>query len=456
MDDRIIVIDDEQNFLESVKRGLMISGYRNVQLEIDPRNAAARFEQGEVFDVALIDVAMPFIDGVELLELIKRTSPNTECIMVTATNDTKVAVQCMKKGAYDYLAKPISRDELVVTISRALERKRLLDILDLEKKRTFPKLIHAEVFKPIVTRSEKLLRILKQAELHAGSEVPVLITGESGTGKELLARAIHAASPRATFPFTPINMASVTGNLFDAEFFGHTKGAFTGAEKERVGHIEHTNKGTLFLDEIGGLPPELQGKLLRLLQEGEYIKLGTSKPQKADVRFIAATNEDLDRLMVKGKFRKDLYYRLKGAWLHLPPLRERKEDIPLLITTFLEEFGGVDASRGIDEQATSILRNYDYPGNIRELRSILQSAVNLAQGKTISTKYLPNHLQERKAIAMRNSQPISKTVVPFSEVEKEHILKVYNQMGRNKSRTAKLLGIGLNTLRRKLRAYGLE
>lgn len=456
MDDRIIVIDDEQNFLESVKRGLMISGYRNVQLEIDPRNATARFEQGEAFDVALIDVTMPFINGVELLELIKKTSPNTECIMVTATNDTKVAVQCMKKGAYDYLVKPISKDELALTISRALERKRLLDILDLEKKRTFPKLIHAEAFKPIVTRSEKLLRILKQAELHAGSEVPVLITGESGTGKELLARAIHAASPRATFPFTPINMASVTGNLFDAEFFGHTKGAFTGAEKERVGHIEHTNKGTLFLDEIGGLPPELQGKLLRLLQEGEYIKLGTSKPQKADVRFIAATNEDLDRLMVKGMFRKDLYYRLKGAWLHLPPLRERKEDIPLLITTFLEEFGGADATKGIDEKATSILSNYDYPGNIRELRSILQSAVNLAQGKTISTKYLPNHLQERKAIAMRNSQPISKTVVPFSEVEKEHILKVYNKMGRNKSRTAKLLGIGLNTLRRKLRAYGLE
>jgi len=223
-----------------------------------------------------------------------------------------------------------------------------------------------------------------------------------------------------------------------------------------VGHIEHTNRGTLFLDEIGGLPPELQGKLLRLLQEGEYIKLGTSKPQKADVRFIAATNEDLDRLMVKGMFRKDLYYRLKGAWLHLPPLRERKEDIPLLIATFLKEFGGVDASRGIDEQATSILSNYDYPGNIRELRSILQSAVNLAQGKTISTKFLPNHLKKRKVRAMRDSRSASKTVVSFSEVEKEHILKVYHQMGRNKSQTAKLLGIGLNTLRRKLRAYGLE
>ncbi len=456
MGDRIIVIDDEQNFLESIKRGLMMSGFRNVQLEIDPRMAAARFEQGEDFDIALIDVTMPFIDGVGVLELIKKTSPDTECIMVTAMNDTKVAVQCMKKGAYDYLVKPISMDELVLTINRALERKRLLDILDLEKKRTLPKLIHREAFNPIVTRSDKVLRILKQAELHAVSDVPVLITGESGTGKELLARAIHAASPRAKFPFTPINMASVTGNLFDAEFFGHTKGAFTGAEKYRVGHIEYTNRGTLFLDEIGSLPPELQGKLLRLLQEGEYIKLGTSQPQKADVRFIAATNTDLERLMAKGMFRKDLYYRLKGAWLNLPPLRERTEDIPLLITTFLEEFGGVNASSWIDEEAISVLSNYDYPGNIRELRSILQSAVNLAQGKAISTKFLPNHFQRRKALSMRDSQPISKTVIPFSEMEKEYILKVYDQMERNKSRTANLLGIGLNTLRRKLRAYGLE
>jgi len=404
----------------------------------------------------MIDVTMPFMNGVGLLELIKKTSPNTECIMVTAKNDAKVAVQCMKKGAYDYLVKPISRDELVLTINRALERKRLLDIIDLEKKKTLPKLIHAEAFKPIVTRSDKLLKVLKEAELHAVSDVPVLITGESGTGKELLARAIHAASPRAKFPFTPINMASVTGNLFDAEFFGHTKGAFTGAEKDRVGHIEHTNMGTLFLDEIGSLPLELQGKLLRFLQEGEYIKLGTSKPQKADVRFIAATNTDLERLMVKGMFRKDLYYRLKGAWLDLPPLRERPEDIPLLITTFLEEFSGVNASRGIDEQAASILSNYTYPGNIRELRSILQSAVNLAQGKPVSTKSLPSHLQKRKAILMRDSQPLSRHVVPFSEVEKEHILKIYNQMGKNKSQAAKLLGIGLNTLRRKLQAYGLE
>ena len=456
MDNRIIVVDDEQDFLDSVKRGLIRSGFRNAQMEIDPRKAAAQFEQGEAFDVALIDVFMPFMNGVGLLELIKKESPNTECIMVTAMNDAKVAVQCIKKGAYDYLVKPISRAELVSTINRALERKRLLDILDLEKKKTLPKLKHAEAFRHIVTRSDKLFRVLKEAEIHAVSDVPVLITGESGTGKELLARAIHAGSPRAKFPFTPVNMASVTGNLFDAEFFGHTKGAFTGAEKDRMGYIEHTNKGTLFLDEIGSLPPELQGKLLRFLQDGEYTKLGTSKPQKADVRFIAATNADLERLLAKGMFRRDLYYRLKGAWLHLPPLRERPGDIPLLVTTFLEQFGGADASRGIDEEATAILGHYDYPGNIRELKSILQSAVNLAQGKPISTKFLANHLQKRETISMRDSQPISRPVVPFSEVEKAHIVKVYNQMGRNKSQAARFLGIGLNTLRRKLRAYGLE
>jgi transcriptional regulator with PAS, ATPase and Fis domain len=301
---------------------------------------------------------------------------------------------------------------------------------------------------------------LKEAELHAGSDVPVLIAGESGTGKELLARAIHRASPRAQFPFTPINMASITGSLFEAEFFGHTKGAFTGAEKDRMGYmeqtnkgtlfLEQTNKGTLFLDEISNVPLELQGKLLRMLQEGEYLKLGSSKPQRTDVRFIAATNAELDRLMDKGMFRKDLYYRLKGAWLHLPPLRERKDDIPLLINKFLEDFCDVPENRGIDKEAMSVLMEYDYPGNIRELRSIFQSAINLAQGGTISQNVLPRYIRARKRIPKKDFQKEDDITVPLGEVEKDHILKVYERTGRNKSQTAKLLAIGLNTLRRKL------
>ncbi|NVL89763.1 MAG: sigma-54-dependent Fis family transcriptional regulator [Desulfobacterales bacterium] len=456
MGNSILVVDDEPDFLETARRGLVTSGFKNVRLESDSRKAAALFEQGGAVDIALIDITMPGMNGVELLEAIKSSSPSTECIMVTAINEAKVAVESLKKGAYDYLVKPISRDDLVLAINRALERKRLLDILDLSKKKSLPKLKHVEAFKPIVTRSADIFRVLKEAELHAASNVHVLITGESGTGKELLARAIHSASPRARFPFTPVNMASVTGSLFDAEFFGHTRGAFTGAEKDRVGYLEHTGQGTLFLDEIGTLPLDLQGKLLRVLQEGEYIKVGTSKTQKANVRFIAATNANLERLMAKGEFRKDLYYRLKGAWLHLPPLRERQEDIPLLIEKFLEEFCNAGGNRDIEKEAVSILMDYDYPGNIRELRSIVQSAVNLAQGKPMAVNFFPDHLRKRKATSRRDLQAGFEPIVSLAEAEKAHILRAYKETGKNKSRAAKLLGIGLNTLRRKLESYGAE
>jgi DNA-binding NtrC family response regulator len=453
---RIIVIDDEQDFLDSLRRGLYTSGYQDVQLIQNPKEAAALFERGEIFEVALIDITMPEMTGVELLAAIKSYSPSTECIMVTAVNEAQVAVECLRKGAYDYLTKPISRDDLVLRITHALEKKRLLDIVHLSKNGALPGLTLVDAFKPSLTRSAKVLGILREAELHAASDVPVLLTGESGTGKELLARAIHRASPRAEFPFMPINMASLTGSLFDAEFFGHTRGAFTGAEKDRTGHLEHAKHGTVFLDEIGNLPLELQGKLLRVLQEGEFVKLGTSRLQKADVRFIAATNEDLNRLVAKNLFRKDLYYRLKGAWLHLPPLRERREDIPLLISCFLEEFVARAEAKGIDEKALATLLEYDYPGNIRELRSLLQAAVNLARGTSIALCHLPNSIRTRRSYAKPEPQAHSSPVRSLAEVEKLHILNIYHQTGDNKSQTARLLGIGMNTLRRKLESFGVE
>ncbi|MBC2695039.1 MAG: sigma-54-dependent Fis family transcriptional regulator [Desulfobacteraceae bacterium] len=453
MDNSIVLIDNEPLFLNSVRRRLNFCGFKNVRSEQDPNKAAALFKAGKLFDVALIDVMMPETSGIELLDVIKNTSPNTECLMVTAINEVKVAVECLKKGACDYLVKPISGDTLGLAVKCALERKRVLDILHPGKKMTSTAFTHREAFRSIITRSPKVLKLLKEAELHAASDIPVLITGESGTGKELLARAIHCASSRTKFPFTPINMASVTGSLFDAEFFGCTRGAFTGAEKARIGHLEQTNKGTLLLDEIGDLPPELQGKLLRVLQEGEYLKLGTSKPQKTDVRFISATNADLNRLKDKGMFRKDFYYRLKGALLHLPPLRERKKDILLLADKFLKEFSDVSGKKGISEKAGILLINYDYPGNIRELRSIIQLAVNLAQGRQISANCLPTYLRKQKPVARCCSQKEGSSIASLKEVEKAHILKVYEQTGRIKTQTAKLLAIGLNTLRRKLQAY---
>jgi len=456
MDRTIILVDDDPDFLDTLKKRLINSGFKKIYTEEDSVKAASLFEKGEVFDIAMIDMTMPGLGGIELLEVIKNTSPRTECIMVTAVNEARVAVECLNKGAYDYLVKPISQEDLVFSIKRTLERKRLLDILDIEKNKTLPQLINTKPFKPIVTRSQKVLKVLKEAELHAGSEVPILITGESGTGKELLARAIHTASPRSKFPFTPINMASPSASLFDAEFFGHTKGAFTGAEDGRVGYLEHTNKGTMFLDEIGNLTFGLQGKLLRVLQDGEYFKLGTSSHQRTDVRFIAATNEDLDKLMAKKLFRKDLYYRISGGLLYLPPLREREEDIPLLANRFLQDFGSSYKNCHIDEEAMCLLMEYDYPGNIRELQSIIQSAVNLAQGRTISSNFLPDNLRRQKSISICQSRSESEPIVPLEQIERSHIIMVYKQTGGNKSRSARLLGIGLNTLRRKLQSYGIE
>ena len=453
MGNSIIVVDDERDFLESVRRGLITSGIRHVRTEDDPRKAAAVFEEGGIFDIALIDITMPEMDGIELLQIIKNTSPTTECIMLTAVDEARVAIDCLRKGAYDYLVKPISKEDLVSTISRALERRRLIEILDLRKRTALPRLSNEEAFRPIVTRSAEMIRILKEAELHAASDLPMLITGETGTGKELLACAIHAASLRSAKTFTPVNMESLNPQLFESQFFGHTKGAFTGAAKDRVGYLENTHGGTLFLDEIGNLPLELQGKLLRVLQDGEFIKIGTSAPRKVDIRFIAATNSDLERLMTKNRFRKDLYYRLKGGWLHLPPLRERRDDIPLLMGKFLEEYCGSQGA-SIEEDTMSLLLNYDYPGNIRELKSIVQAVVNVAQGRPILSNYLPKTL--RKHIPKsKGGHPSAPDAPPtLDQIEKKHILAVYEQMDRNKSRTARALGIGLNTLRRKLESYG--
>jgi two-component system response regulator AtoC len=452
----ILMVDDEKDFLETVKRGLVISGYKNLRLMSDPMEAARLVESGEAWDIALLDITMPGMSGVELLERIKTFSPSTECIMVTAINEVGTAVQCMQKGAYDYLVKPFSREDLVLRIQRALEKKRLMDILQLKCSPSLPAISNVEAFQDICTQSPVVQRVLKEAELHAMSALPVLITGESGTGKELLARAIHKASPRAKLPFVAINLASMSETLFEAEFFGHTKGAFTGAEKDRSGYLENAHKGTLFLDEIGNLPPNLQAKLLRVLQEGEFMKIGSSKPQKIDIRFIAATNQNLERLMARGQFRKDLFYRLRGAWVHLPPLKERRDDIPVLMDRFMNEVEPERKPRGIEREALSVLNSYDYPGNIRELRSIIQAAANLARGGPITVASLPGYLgevKERAAVIANGDEGGQRSL---AEVEKSCIISVYESTGRNKAQTAKQLRIGLSTLRRKLESYGLE
>jgi DNA-binding NtrC family response regulator len=456
MQPRVIVIDDDRDYLDLFEIRLRSAGFTNVTVEDASMAAAERFEDGQPFDIALVDITMPEMDGVQLLQVIKHHSPRTECIMITAINDARVAVNCLKKGAYDYLVKPISEEDLVFALNRTLERKRLLDILDIEKGARLPELVHKEVFKPIITRSSRILRVLKESELHAGSNVPILITGESGTGKELLAQAIHAASLRSRYNFTPVNMAALSGSLFEAEFFGHTRGAFTGAVKDRAGILKRAHKGTLFLDEIGVLPLDLQGKLLRVLQDGEYNRLGASTPQYVDVRLIAATNEDLEQMMEAKSFRKDLYYRIRGGWLHMPPLRERREDIPLLVDHFLKNHSPAAARSGIDETAMCLLMEYRFPGNIRELRSIVHAAANLSQGNIITPDALPDSVQATNAVLKCRMPAENDTILTLETVEKNHILNTYRLLQSNKSQTARQLGIGLNTLRRKLKYYGID
>jgi two-component system response regulator AtoC len=454
MGNHVFVIDNEQDFVDSVKRALTQAGYWEVKTITNALEAARLFNHGTLCDIALIDVNMPGMNGVDLLELIKSVSPQTECIMITAINEAHLAVECMRKGAYDYLVKPVSRDDLILRMQHAQERRRLYAVLAVKNDSDYDLLNHPEAFAPIITQSPSMMKIMKESELHAISNVPVLISGESGTGKELLARAVHAASCRKDRPFIAVNMASMSGSLFDAEFFGHTKGAFTGAVNDRMGYLEYANRGTLFLDEVGSLPLELQGKLLRVLQEGEFAKIGTSRSQKADVRFIAATNVDLEKMVSRGQFRNDFYYRLKGAWLHLPALRERREDIPLLIDTFMLEGGISDRTGRMHPETLSCLMHYDYPGNIRELKSIIQGILNLAQGATITPNLLPEAV--RRHNLSRSTQPSPTcTGTSLSEVEKAHILNVYQTAHQNKSEAARILGIGLNTLRRKLEEYAI-
>ena len=452
----MMLVDDDPDFLELMTLQLNEAGYRYVRREYDPLRAAREIEAGIDVDLALVDMTMPEMDGLTLLDRIKVARPYIEVIMITAVDEVRSAVACLRRGAYDYLVKPVAPEALLLALRRALERKRLLDVVALEKGEALPELKNPAPFVPIITRSAQMRRVMKEAELHAASDVPVLITGESGTGKELMAKAIHAASPRAKYPFTPINMASVSAGLFEAEFFGHTRGAFTGAERQRSGYLESGDRGTLFLDEIGNLEAGLQGKLLRVLQDGEYRQLGASRHQRADVRFIAATNENLAQLVEHRQFRPDLYYRIRGGWLRLPPLRERKEDIPILAEALLERFQPSGGKGEVDREAMCLLVEHDYPGNVRELMTVVQTAVNLAQGGPITSACLPKEMRCSRAFTNCRRNFEGNTTLPLAEVEKRHILNVYHQSGANKSQTARLLGIGLNTLRRRLRRYGTQ
>ncbi|HET9598811.1 MAG TPA: sigma-54 dependent transcriptional regulator, partial [Anaeromyxobacteraceae bacterium] len=367
---RILVVDDEPAFLESVLRMLRLERYDDVTAVSRGAEALARLET-ERFDVAFLDVCMPEMDGLELLRLLKERSPATECVMVTASESIPTVIRAVRLGAYDYLVKPILPEQLVQALDRVLERRRLVETVRLRSASAVDAALdHPEAFGELVTADAALLRLLHEAELHAACDIPVLITGETGAGKEVLARAVHRCSPRAAGPFVAVNMLALSPTLFESEFFGHARGAFTGADRDRAGYLAQARGGTLFLDEIGDLPLEVQGKLLRVLQEREYTPVGRTRPERADVRFVAATNQDLEARVRAGAFRKDLFYRLQFAHLHLPPLRERAGDVALLADHVLRQLQRPGIT--LDDDALRLLERHDWPGNVRELRGVLE------------------------------------------------------------------------------------
>ena len=452
----VLIVDDEPDFLDSLKRMLRLDGYVAVEARVNPLEALDCVKQTS-FDVALLDVTMPEMDGISLLTQIKQYSPETECIMITANEVVQTVVECVKQGAYDYLLKPLSPDQLRCSLNRALEHKRLLEAVQLRSCRQVPKApVNREAFAEIITESPEMLLQLRETELHAASDIPILITGETGCGKELLARAIHRASNRAKGPFVAVNMLALSPSLFESEFFGHARGAFTGAERDKLGYLSQARGGTLFLDEIGDLALEIQGKLLRILQEGEFVPVGKTRTERADVRFVAATNQDLEARVADGLFRKDLFYRLQYAHMHLISLCERIDDVPLLARHFVSARGA-----RISDEALAALCMHSWPGNVRELKGTLDAAINLAEGGTVETEHLrvkwlqPEKLQAPTSLPV----PAGPGWVSLEQAERDYIFRVLEHTnGRitGAGGAAEILELKPSTLNFRIQKLGLR
>jgi len=442
----VLIVDDEPSIVQSLSGLLSDEGYK-VSTAVNGYDAL-KVVDSDSPDLVLLDIWMPGLDGIETLKEIKKYHPHTQVIIITGHGNVETAVKATKLGAFDLIEKPLSIDKIILTINNALNFRRLEEENKYLRKKTIER-------NSINGDSPKTMELKTNIAQAAPTDTWVLINGENGTGKELVARMIHHLSPRAEYPLIDVSCAAIPEELIESELFGHEKGAFTGAIRRKMGKFELADKGTIFLDEIGELPIDMQPKLLHVLQKGEFERIGSSKTIKTDVRVVASINKNLEKEIAKGNFRKDLYYRLHVFPLTIPPLRERKEDIPLLAGKFLQDYGSSAKNQNLEEETMGLLMEYDYPGNVRELRSIIQSAVNLAQGKPISSDFLPAHLKKRKSITTCLDRPISENIAPLAQIEKSHIIRAYKLMGRNKSQTARLLGIGLNTLRRKLKSYGM-
>ena len=446
---RVLVVDDDRAHRTMLRAVLAGAGY--AALEADDGDVALDVVRSEPVDVVLLDLRMPRVGGIEALEAIHSARPDLPVVLMTAYASVDTAVAAMKKRAFDYLTKPVDVEDLRRTLDKALEFHRLEE----ENRLLRERLGERFNFSSIIGRSRAMRELFETLALVAPSDATVLITGESGTGKELVANAIHEGSPRRDKPFVKVNCAALHENLLESELFGHERGAFTGATAQRKGRFEVAHGGTLFLDEIGDMSPATQAKVLRVLQEGEFERLGGTRTLRVDVRVLAATHRDLEAMVAEGAFRQDLYYRLSVVPVHLPPLRERREDIPVLAEHFLRVYAGKNRKevRGFHPAAMDLLVRHDWPGNVRELQNAVERAVILCLGDRITPQELPPAL--RAAGASPGPAP-GREAGPRSlkEAERELILRTLEETGGNRTRAARLLGISRQTLLNKLREYG--
>ncbi|GJL79636.1 MAG: acetoacetate metabolism regulatory protein AtoC [Nitrospinaceae bacterium] len=447
---KILVVDDESEMRVALETALKREGYQPVSIQ-DGKEAWNRI-QNESFDLVLSDVKMPKMDGVELLRAIKQHAPKTIVIMMTAYGDIDNAVETMKVGAFDYLLKPFSAEILIATVNRAFLQEPETPVQPMPAMASPGEKNVPE--RKIITNNEAMKKLLKFAENIAYSKSTVLIIGETGTGKELFARLIHQCSPRADKPFMPINCAALPEGLLETEMFGHEKGAFTGADSRKEGKFEMASKGTLLLDEVTEMPLPLQAKLLRVLQEHEIDKVGGKEAIPVDVRVIATTNRDVKKRIAENQFREDLYYRLNVIPIKLIPLRERKEDIPLLAEHFLQQHCKEmqKTAPEIDQTTMALLKKYHWPGNIRELGNIMERATLMCKEERL----LPGHLFFEEGSDLdgeTGSKPLSNFRGTIYDMEKELILQTLEEVNGNKTRAAESLGISIRTLRNKLTEY---
>lgn len=444
----ILIIDDEKNIREGLSAALELDGY-SVKLAANGAEGLALIEKGDI-DLVITDLRMPGISGEEVLAKVRGESPGIPVIVLTGHGSIDTAVDAMRNGAYDFLTKPLSLDRLSLIVKRALAGREL----EIRHSSLQQELDAKTSFESIIGKSNEMQRIFQMVRKAADAKASVLITGESGTGKELIANALHNLSPRKNNPFIKVHCAALSETLLESELFGHEKGAFTGAASRKRGRFELANTGSIFLDEIGEINQNVQIKILRVLQDKRFERVGGEETLEVDVRVIAATNRNLVEEIAQGRFREDLFYRLNVVHIQVPPLRDRKDDIPLMLNAFLDEFNRENnkSITGFDSRSRSALYKYDWPGNIRQLRNCVESAVVMCSGNEITLEDLPPTV---RGAAESNVIQVPMGIT-MAEAEKIIIQQNLASNQGNKTKTADILGIGRKTLHRKLEEYGEE